>query len=202
MARHRRILLALLGALALTLAATACAQGAYPLSQGTYPVDIFNEMHYSQAYRIQEPPRLSPPEGAVPVTGRRRPIGLPEDREEALRLQDRFTNPLPRTPEVLDWGRRLYLTNCAVCHGLDGKGGTTTLTAQKFIENIQYLAPKGIQVFAVADLTSEQIQNYPDVLLFHVITYGYRGMLFRGENLLTEEERWAIVHYVRALGEE
>jgi len=199
-ARHRLILLALLGALTLGLVASACARGGYPLSQGTYPVDIFNEMHYSQAYRSQEPPRLSPPEGAVPVTGIRQPADLPEDREEAQKLADRFTNPLPRTPEVLEWGRRLYTTNCAVCHGAEGKGGTSTYTAQKFIENIQYLAPRGIQVFAVADLTSERIQNYPDVLLFHTITYGYRGMLYQGKNLLTEDERWAIVHYIRTLG--
>ena len=36
-------------------------------STGSYPVDVFTEMHYQQSYRSQEPPRLMPAEGAVPL---------------------------------------------------------------------------------------------------------------------------------------
>ena len=35
-----------------------------------YVYDIFTEMHYSQSYRLQEPPRLLPPAQSVPVTGK------------------------------------------------------------------------------------------------------------------------------------
>ena len=36
---------------------------------GTYPIEIFTEMHYSQAYRSQEIPRLSGVESAVAYNG-------------------------------------------------------------------------------------------------------------------------------------
>ena len=32
--------------------------------RGTYPIEIFSEMHYSQAYKNQEPPRLDSVETA------------------------------------------------------------------------------------------------------------------------------------------
>ena len=38
-------------------------------SQGSYPLDIFYEMHYQPSYKVQEPPRLSPPASAVPWYG-------------------------------------------------------------------------------------------------------------------------------------
>ena len=36
---------------------------------GSHAVLVFSEMHYSDSYRVQEVPRLLPPEGSVPVTG-------------------------------------------------------------------------------------------------------------------------------------
>ncbi|HEX2987304.1 MAG TPA: hypothetical protein VHS06_03945, partial [Chloroflexota bacterium] len=54
----------LLQGFALALLTAACIP-----SSPTYPFDIFPEMHYSPAVRQEEPPRLSVPPGAVPVTG-------------------------------------------------------------------------------------------------------------------------------------
>ena len=62
---------------------------------GTYPLDIFPEMHYSQAYRVQEPDRPSVPPSAVPY---------------------------PYQPEVSVSGQAVYQANCAMCHGQGGKG--------------------------------------------------------------------------------
>ena len=42
---------------------------AFPESGG-HAVEIFTEMHYQPSFRSQEGPRLLPPEGSVPVTGR------------------------------------------------------------------------------------------------------------------------------------
>ena len=36
---------------------------------GTYQMDIFPEQHYQQSVRRSGPPRLTPPDGAVPITG-------------------------------------------------------------------------------------------------------------------------------------
>ena len=49
-------------ALLLTLVAAGCM----PFGRGSYPIDIFAEMHYTQMYKSQEPPRLYPAPGAVP----------------------------------------------------------------------------------------------------------------------------------------
>ena len=47
---------------AFTLLAPTCQSGI--TQRGTYPIEIFSEMHYSQAYKNQEPPRLNSVETA------------------------------------------------------------------------------------------------------------------------------------------
>ena len=60
---NRRLRPGLLAAVFLLgLAATGCVS----FQRGAYQVDIFTEMHYTQAYRSQEPPRLYPAKGSVP----------------------------------------------------------------------------------------------------------------------------------------
>ena len=60
-AAGRHVLLAV-AALALIIAASGCLA-----KSGTYaPIDWAAEMHYTQTYRPQEPPRLDSPPGAVP----------------------------------------------------------------------------------------------------------------------------------------
>ena len=103
----RRLTAALLAAVALSLLVSACARG-------TYAVEVFPEMHYNQSTRIQEPPRLSPPDGAVPVTGRE----VTYSAAEASGL----VNPLPRSDDVLARGREAYRVNCSMCHGPTARG--------------------------------------------------------------------------------
>ena len=57
----------LVGLVAVCVAASVLAMAC---ANGTYPLDFFYEMHYQQSYQSHEPPRLSAPEGAVPITGR------------------------------------------------------------------------------------------------------------------------------------
>ena len=77
-------------------------------SNGTYPVDIFYEMHYQQSYGPHEPPRLSAPAGAVPITGVQISTG---------------ENPFEASPTVLHAGESIFASNCVFCHGAQGKGG-------------------------------------------------------------------------------
>jgi mono/diheme cytochrome c family protein len=94
-----------------------------------------------------------------------------------------LVNPLPRTHQVLQEGRTVYNQHCAVCHGLLGTG-TPTLTSA-------YGAKP-------ANLQAQAIRDYPDGKIYHVIMRGKNAMPSYAADL-TEEERWAVVHYVRVL---
>ncbi|MGE5488358.1 MAG: quinol:electron acceptor oxidoreductase subunit ActD [bacterium] len=105
------------------------------------------------------------------------PYLLTEQESAAL------VNPLPVNREVLNQGREGFNTYCSVCHGLLGDG-VPTLTAA-------YGAKP-------ANLVSEQIRAYPDGLIYHAIVKGKNAMPSYSAEL-TEDERWAVVHYVRVL---
>jgi mono/diheme cytochrome c family protein len=94
-----------------------------------------------------------------------------------------LVNPLPRTEEVMRAGRKAFNTYCAVCHGVLGDGVPTLTSA--------YGAKP-------ANLQSKAILDYPDGMIYNAIIVGKNSMPPYA-SALTEEERWATVHYVRAL---
>ncbi|MHB8875372.1 MAG: c-type cytochrome, partial [Myxococcaceae bacterium] len=94
-----------------------------------------------------------------------------------------LVNPLPLTAPVLEKGRRAYATQCSVCHGALGTGESTLSSA--------YGAKP-------ANLQSAAIRDYPDGRLYHVIMTGKNAMPSYAADL-SEDERWSIVHYLRAL---
>jgi mono/diheme cytochrome c family protein len=100
-------------------------------------------------------------------------------QEEAAVL----VNPLPRTPEVLAKGREAFTIRCAVCHGplANGSGSLSSAYGAK-----------------PANLQGPQFLAYPDGKIYWVIMNGKNAMPSQGADL-TEEQRWAVVHYVRAL---
>ena len=64
-----RKLFYLLPALLIFVLIAGCKPGDPFRSTGTYPIDIFQEMHYNQTYKAQEPPRLLPPSQSYPISG-------------------------------------------------------------------------------------------------------------------------------------
>ena len=93
-----------------------------------------------------------------------------------------LVNPLPRTAEVLARGQKVYMTFCVVCHGPLGNGQG-------------YMVPK----FPMPpSLHSPKVRNWPDARIFHVITRGQNLMPSYASQVLPED-RWAAIHYVRAL---
>ena len=151
-------------------------------ANGTYPLDIFYEMHYQQSYQAHEPPRLSAPAGAVPTTGR----GAAEAE-----------NPMPG--DGVEEGARLFATNCAFCHGVEAKGDgpvVDLMTSDKYgYKFIATLDP---------DLTSGapgHAQAIGDLEVFAWITNGAIVMPPFGK-LLSVDERWKLVNYIRSLAAE
>lgn len=143
-----------------------------------YFIDIFPEMHYQPSYRPQEPPRLYPPSESVPVGGREMSYSF----DQAALLQ----NPFPRTPQTAERANRLYSVDCAVCHGADGRGKSVV---GAFFQTAGAKAP--------ADLASAQVQGRSDGQLYWALTNGFGFMPPFGK-LLTEEERWLLVHSIRS----
>ena len=166
----------------LVLLGAGAALGALLLAceTGAYPLDIFPEMHYQQSYRPQEPPRAEPPEGQVPVSGAEQPL---TDFVATLALE----NPKGLSVESIEQGRRLYITNCAMCHGVNADGDS--FVAQRFSTAGDKPPPS---------LQSDSISQQQDGALFWTISNGVNRMP-TWKALLSADERWALVTYIRSL---
>lgn len=95
-----------------------------------------------------------------------------------------LVNPLSRSEASLARGQERFDIYCAVCHGPQGQGDGTVA---------QYLAPKP------PSLVSDKAKAYKDGRFFHIITEGYGVMMSYAPQIQKEEDRWAIVNYIREL---
>jgi mono/diheme cytochrome c family protein len=173
------LLLAIIGTVAL-----AC-------STGTYPVDVFTEMHYQQSYRSQEPPRVMPAEGAVPFTDESEALrpAEPPSQVEALTM----ANPVEASADNLVRGQQVFTRNCAVCHGISG-------TSDSFI-SVTFTSMSIKPPANFAEAGSITADGSSDGLAFWIISDGLGNMpAFR--HLLSYEDRWGVIHYLRLLSEQ
>ena len=176
---------------------------------GSHKVMVFNEMHYQPSFRVQEGPRLLPTSQSVAFSG----LGGPGlvTQPEMIRIEPVYRTvadaKLIEIPEDISdsydaaGAAELYRVNCSVCHGmtLGGDGSVATLMKE------QSLGP------LPADLTLGQTQNATDGELYAFISDGGRqgfaltsaGLESRSpmppfKNLLSQEDRWALVAFLRA----
>ncbi len=170
---------ALLTALALAgVAATACFQ-----QSNTYPVEILKEMHYSQASRPQEAPRIGPVQGAVAFQsagGAEAYLSVPAKKER---------------PYSVAGAAELYRVNCSVCHGESGKGDGRA--APHLTSPTSYFATKnGSPYTPPADLQAalKRPDFTPDVA-YNTISRGVVVMPRFGA-LLSEEDIRQVVAYL------
>ena len=213
-ASRGRSLFWVVGLIGLALSASACGNirtgdaevygiarfkmPAFP-ETGANKIQVYTEMHYQPSYRLQEGPRLQPPPGSVPVTGRElRYASL----EEYKTLQ---------APDTYDATRaqRLYTLNCTVCHGPTLRGAEEPDQAKQ-----AKILPFMTRPPLPEDLTSQTTKDSTDGELFAFISNGGRqGYALRERDresnspmpefrlLLAEDERWALVKYLRSVQE-
>ncbi len=87
-------------------------------------------------------------------------------------------NPLARKPGVVPGGKKLFLRNCAECHGQDGTGMVKKHSA---------------------DFHLSEVQEQTDGTLFWKITNGNTDRGMPSFSKLPELERWQLVLYLRTL---
>ena len=94
------------------------------------------------------------------------------------------TNPIKSSGESMGRGKQLYQANCATCHGLSGSG--------------QGPAAPGITVFPRQLWVWNNTDSSTDGYLYWFITNGRNDMPPWGL-VLSENDRWDLINYIKAL---
>ncbi len=138
----------------------------------------------------------------LPVDGNGRPAvvargSLPNPELANRDATGAFTtkNPVAATAAVLARGRDRYDIHCAVCHGYSGQGGNDPRQGHGLVGRRW---PVAIPNFHFVEGKDNRVATMPDGEYFEVITNGKGTMPAYGARI-SPEDRWAIVHYVRAL---
>ena len=96
---------------------------------------------------------------------------------------DQIKNPYKGNEKATLAGKKLYVQNCAICHGNKGKGDGMAGMALK---------PRP------ANLTKDVVQKQTDGAIFWKMTEG-RAPMAAYKEALTAEQRWQLVNFIRSL---
>lgn len=125
-----------------------------------------------------------PPGGTVSRKGVA-PMPFGPGKAEAERAGLELMNPLQPNQENFSRGKLVYDRSCAACHGLDGDNNSSVIVARGL------LAP--------AILVSPIVKAMPDGRIFHVATFGGPEKMKGLGDLISREDRWKVVLYIREL---
>jgi mono/diheme cytochrome c family protein len=154
------------------------------------------DMTYSRAYETYTPgqERLNssgahyngmPVPGTI-ARGELMPYKVPNDSTGYNTLSAAVKNPLDSAAINLKEAERLYLVNCAICHGtnLDGNGPL-------------YNNGNGPYAAAPANLMSDDMKKKSEGTMYHVATYG-KGQMGSYASQLSSTQRWMVVAYIKS----
>ncbi|MBL0126669.1 MAG: cytochrome c [Flavobacteriales bacterium] len=96
---------------------------------------------------------------------------------------DKLVDAMANDPKAVQKGQKIFTSLCWVCHGMAGKGDGPNAAALK-------VHP--------ADLGSRTVQAQTNGAIYWKITHG-RGEMASYEQVISREQRWALVHYLRTL---
>lgn len=110
-------------------------------------------------------------------------VSAQESDWKAPQSANAFKNPFIGNAKATAQGKRIYEQMCVLCHGIQGKGnGEAGLTLDKKPAN--FLAFK--------------VKKESDGVIYWKITNG-KSPMAAYEELLTEDQRWQLVNYIREL---
>lgn len=100
---------------------------------------------------------------------------------------------VPASPALIAKGKELFAVNCATCHGADGdgKGQAAYLLDPK---------PRDLTAGLFRLVSTKNMVAQPEDT-YRAITFGMPGSSMPPWDRLSEEDRWALVHYVRSLAQ-
>ncbi|MEK6642160.1 MAG: cytochrome c [Nitrospirota bacterium] len=117
---------------------------------------------------------------------------VPADQVDAARA---MSNPLPATPSTVENGKKIYEGKgfCRACHGADGKGLLGS--------DIDPGSLKGPLPRDFSDRDWQAART--DGELFWILKNGSKGTAMASfiPLVLTEEEAWQVLRYVRSFGQ-
>ncbi len=106
--------------------------------------------------------------------------------EEDYEASTSWINPVPPTEVNVAEGGRLYNIQCQHCHGKTGKNNGGVIKSGKY-------PPPPFESYQ-----ADYIKTLSDGKAFHSITFGKNNMGSHA-SVLTPQERWKVLHYVRKL---
>jgi len=126
----------------------------------------------------------SPPPGTLSRRSEA-PLAFAPGKAEAERAGRELQNPHQPTQARFNRGKLVYERVCATCHGREGDNNGSLIVARG--------------AFAPTVLVSPVVRDMPDGRLFHIATFGGPTKMKGYGDLLSREDRWQVVLYIREL---
>ncbi len=108
------------------------------------------------------------------------------NNSEGYEASASYTSWIAATEENVAEGERLYNINCWHCHGKKGKNDGPIFKSKKMP------GPSW------PSYSADYIKTLADGKMYHSITYG-KGLMGPHAPMLTPDERWQVIHYLRKL---
>lgn len=126
----------------------------------------------------------APPPGTLSRRGAP-PLAFAPGKAEADRAGRELQNPFQPTQAHFNRGKLVYERVCATCHGREGDNNGSVIVSRG--------------AFAPTLLISPVVRAMPDGRIFHVATFGGPTKMKGFGDLLSREDRWQLVLYIREL---
>ncbi len=131
--------------------------------------------------------RTLTPDSSFPRDGSKYPF----EQIDFASAESTYKNPLAATDFIISRGKQRFETHCVPCHNTDGHGRGKIITDVKLKEDEEGFPEP-------ANLTRPETQKLSDARIFHILSSG-QNLMFPVKEKLSENERWALVHYIRFL---
>jgi len=179
------------GCLILAVVAVSCSRVRRSPGRAYMP-----DMYYSRAYETYASTQALKDKGinytAMPVTGTMArgdlsPYTVVTDTIGMYNQSSADQNPLDSSMVDMKEAERLFLVNCAICHGADMKGNGPLFNGGD-----------GPYAAAPANLVGDaRVSGLSEGTLFHVVTHG-KGQMGSYAAQLNTAQRWMVVKYVKS----